>query len=59
METVQKEGNREVKRAINFYIEQFRDSAELLARAIVPDNNRYVTLNEYTLNKYRDYETID
>jgi len=47
------------ERAINFYIEQFRDSAELLARAIVPDDNRYVTLNEYTLNKYRDYETID
>ncbi len=47
------------ERAISFYIERFRDSAELLTKAVVPDSNRYITLSEYTLNKYREHEVID
>lgn len=47
------------ERALPFYIEQFRDSAELLAKAIVPNNADYVSMTEYKLNKYREDEVID
>ena len=47
------------ERALPFYIEQFRDSAELLAKAIVPNNADYVSMTEYKLNKYIEDEVID